>query len=462
MLTQDQATICALSTPPGSGAIALIRLSGKKVFPILAGIFSRDIQEVSSHTAHFGKIQEGTEVIDECLVTIFRAPTSFTGEDVAEIACHGSPYIQQRLLQLLQQKGARLAEPGEYTLRAFFNGKMDLSQAEAVADLVASGSKAAHDLAMHQMRGGFSRDIAQLRQELVDLASLIELELDFSEEDVEFADREKLTSTVSDILKKLRRLVDSFSVGNVLKKGVPVAIIGMPNVGKSTLLNALMKEDRAIVSDIAGTTRDAIEDEIDIRGVSFRFIDTAGIRETPDKIEAMGVERTFENIRKASVVLYMVDPLENSKEDVQQFLTTFQEQHADNEKKLVLVINKSDQDPEAARRFEELPRAGVPVVSISARDHQNLEALEEQLLSYIDQGTLSGQDTVITNARHHQALSQACEALERVQDGMNNELTGDMLALDIRNALHHLGEITGEVTTDELLGNIFSNFCIGK
>lgn len=410
----------------------------------------------------YGRIFDGNEVVDEVVLTLFKAPASFNGEDTVEFSCHGSPYILERVLGLLLKKGARIAEPGEFTLRAFLNGKMDLSQAEAVADLIASRSKASHKLAMHQMRGGFSREIDALRERLIHFASMIELELDFAEEDVEFADRDDLKSLVDELCEILRKLIDSFATGNVLKNGVPVAITGAPNQGKSTLLNALLNEERAIVSEIAGTTRDAIEDEITIGGVRFRFIDTAGIRETSDTIESMGISKALEKARTASVVLYLVDAAETTREEVNKFVAAFRTQLGEGAHRLIVVANKMDKakgsEAEIRNKFSDFN----DVVYLSALKKENLDALQQKLLEGVNAGAIEHGELMVTNARHHRALSQALEALADVRRGLDENITGDFLAIDIRKALHHLGEITGKITTDDLLGNIFSKFCIGK
>ncbi len=459
-MPQDQGTICARSTPPGVGAIAMIRISGPEAIPIVDGIFSKSLVQEEARKALFGKFREKDELIDEGLVTVFHGPNSFTGEDLVELSVHASPYVQERLLQCLLDKGCRMAEQGEFTMRAFFNGKMDLSQAEGVADLIASKSQAAHRMAMHQMRGGFSEDIKALRQRLIDLASLLELELDFSDEDVEFADRQQLEGTVEEIDGRLQKLIDSFSLGNAIKNGIPVAIVGVPNVGKSTLLNALMNEDRAIVSDIAGTTRDTLEDEVVLNGVSFRFIDTAGLRRTEDEVESLGVERTYRNVQKASVVLYMVDASAEEKEDVRQHLKNLQEEVGNGDQEVILVANKVDrlEDPSA---LEEEYKELCKLVLLSASEGRGVDALKQELVKMVEGGDV-GLDHMVTNERHYEALSKAKEGMERVKQGMEQGMTGDLLALDLRDALHHLGRITGEITTDDLLGNIFANFCIGK
>jgi len=464
----DQSTICAISTPPGVGGIAVIRLSGSKAVAITDNIFTSPNQEKTladqlANTLHFGTIRNGEKVIDEVVVSLFRAPHSFTGEDVVEISCHGSQYIQQAILELLLSKGARMAGPGEFTQRAFLNGKMDLSQAEAVADLIASTSAASHKLALNQMRGGFSQELIKLRGELLSFVSLIELELDFSEEDVEFADRTQLLELATRIEAMIGKLADSFKLGNVIKNGIPVTIAGETNVGKSTLLNALLNDERAIVSEIAGTTRDTIEDVINIRGVSFRFIDTAGIRTTADKIESMGIERTYQKIKQASIVLLLLDLTREPEkylknlEDVREHI---------NQQNLIIVGNKADQVDEAIVRkmLMDITLAdNEDMVFISAKKGHNIESLKSLLLETVNLSRLNNEeDVIVTNVRHFEALTQAREAIQRVLDGIHNGITGDFLSQDIRECMHYLGLITGEISTDEVLGNIFRNFCIGK
>jgi len=412
-------------------------------------------------------------MLDQVLVSVFRGPHSYTGEDVAEVSCHGSPYIQQQLIQLFLRSGARMAQAGEFTLRAFLYGKMDLSQAEAVADLIASGNEASHQLAIQQMRGGFSNELKMLREELLNFASLMELELDFAEEDVEFADRNRFSSLISRIEQVLKSLIDSFALGNVLKQGIPIAIAGAPNVGKSTLLNALLKEERAIVSEIAGTTRDSIEDEIAIGGIGFRFIDTAGIRETVDVIEGIGIQRTYDKIAGAQVVLYMADAASLRANDSTSSLLGSDvkkliEKYPD--KKIILVANKTDLLTEEERqlmpgRVEALfadNETMITLVPVSAKTGMGVENLKSQLLELINTGALRNNETVVTNSRHYDALLKALEAVQQVRQGMDAEIPGDLLAIDIRQVLYHFGEITGEITSDDLLGNIFANFCIGK
>jgi tRNA modification GTPase len=459
--TKRDDTICALSTASGVAAIGVIRISGKETFPISEKLFSKKLSDKKSHTVHFGTIKKDGRVVDEVVITIFKGPNSFTGEDTVEISCHGSPYIEEQILQACLDNGCRMAEPGEFTMRGFMNGKMDLSQAEAVADLISSSSKASHQLAMHQMRGGFSKDISALREKLIHFASMIELELDFSEEDVEFADRGDLKELVDEIRKVLRKLVDSFATGNVLKNGVPVTIVGAPNMGKSTLLNALLNDNRAIVSEIAGTTRDVIEDEMSIGGVGFRFIDTAGIRETSDTIETMGIEKTFEKVNQASIVLYMVDTVDSTRKEIIEVIEKFREKIDDKDKQLVIVANKIDKagDTEnVEKKFTGIEN----VIFLSALTRSNLDHLENKLLETVNTGVLNREESIVTNARHYEALSKALSSLDDVRTGLDNNITGDFLAIDIRKSLHHLGEITGEITTDDLLGNIFSKFCIGK
>ncbi len=461
-------TICALATS-GTGAIAVIRVSGPDTFPIMDKVFvpasaGKKLKDESPWTIHFGTIGENKEVVDEVMVSIFRAPHSYTGEDAVEISCHASPYIQQKILRLLISHGAEPAGPGEFTQRAFLNGKMDLSQAEAVADLVAAESEGAHRVALQQLRGGFSRQLQELRERMLHFISMIELELDFSEEDVEFADRGSLKELVEETLTLLHKLVDSFQLGNVLKNGVPVAIIGRPNVGKSTLLNALLKEDRAIVSDIEGTTRDSIEDTINLGGITFRFIDTAGIRETADTIENLGIRRTYQKIEQASIVLLLTEA-SDSAFVIRQSMGAIRDQLSGKGKELVLVVNKSDQlsDEELNKLVEQMElQSHERMIPVSAKTLFQIHELTELLLEIVQAGQARHQDVLISNIRHYHSLSSAAGALGRVSEGIDTSLPTDLLAQDIREALHFLGEITGEVTTDEILGNIFRNFCIGK
>jgi len=457
-------TIIALATPSGAGAIAVIRLSGSKAIAMVDASFksisTKKLVSQKTHTIHLGHVVEDSRVLDEVLVSVFKNPKSYTGEDVVEISCHGSSYIQQEIIQLFVRNGARIANPGEFTLRAFLNAKLDLSQAEAVADLIASDNKASHQIAMQQMRGGFSNEIKVLRDELLNFASLIELELDFSEEDVEFANRKQFEELLERIIKVLKHLIDSFSTGNVIKNGIPISIIGVPNVGKSTLLNALLNEDKAIVSDIAGTTRDAIEDEITIEGIKFRFIDTAGIRTTEDTIESIGIKKTFEKITQSQVVLYLLDSTKVTTETIQIFnseIRKIQEQYPD--KQLIVVANKMD---EADQEYIETSFVYPHTLFTSAKSGLGIDTLKAKLLEFVNTGALRNNDTIITNSRHYDSLLKALAEVQKVQQGMDANLSGDLLAIDIRQALYHFGEITGEITSDDLLGNIFANFCIGK
>ncbi|UJH67060.1 tRNA uridine-5-carboxymethylaminomethyl(34) synthesis GTPase MnmE [Allomuricauda sp. SCSIO 65647] len=459
--------IIALASPSGIGAVALIRISGPDTMAIAASLFQsvsgKDLAQQKTHTIHLGHIVDGDKVLDKVLVSIFKSPNSYTGEDVIEVSCHGSPYIQQQIVQLFLRNGCRTATAGEFTLRAFLNGKMDLSQAEAVADLIASDSEAAHQIAVQQMRGGFSNDINRLREELLNFASLIELELDFSGEDVEFADREKFEHLLVEISEVLKNLIDSFALGNVIKNGIPVAIVGEPNVGKSTLLNALLNEERAIVSDIPGTTRDTIEDQLSIGGINFRFIDTAGIRKTVDVVEEIGIRRTLEKIEQAKVVVYLLDAKNVKGPHSLSEIAAIQKKHPD--KALVVAANKVDELSEKEKSALVAILEGIKdakILLLSAQKGEGLEAFKNTLLEFVNIGSLSGNDTIVTNNRHYNALLKALEEIQKVKEGISNELSSDLLAIDIRQALFHLGEITGEVTTDDLLGNIFSNFCIGK
>jgi tRNA modification GTPase len=470
-----QETIVALATPSGAGAIAVIRLSGKDAITIAADIFQsvsgKDITKQKTHTIHLGHIVDtstssgqGGKVYDQVLLSIFKGPNSYTGENVIEISCHGSTFIQQQIIQLLLRKGTKMAQAGEFTLRAFLNGKLDLSQAEAVADLIASDNEASHQIAMQQMRGGFSNEIAKLREELLNFASLIELELDFAEEDVEFADRTQFHDLLERIEFVLKRLIDSFAVGNVIKNGIPVAIVGEPNVGKSTLLNALLNEERAIVSDIAGTTRDTIEDELVINGIGFRFIDTAGIRETKDVVESIGIQKTFEKIEQAQVVIYL---FESSKFQVSgsQYITEIEKiKNKYPLKQLIVVVNKIDliSDAGVNQIRLKLEKLDTKLVTISAKEKSGIDALKDELLSLVNTGALRNNETIVTNTRHYDSLLKALEEVQKVKWGLDSGISSDLMAIDIRSALHYFGEITGEVTNDELLGNIFANFCIGK
>ncbi len=465
MVFQD--TIVALATAPGSGAIAVIRLSGANALSLAANVFrsasGKDITKQKSHTLHLGYVEDEGKVYDQVLLSIFKGPNSYTGENVVEISCHGSAYIQQQIIQLLLRKGAKMAQAGEFTLRAFINGKLDLSQAEAVADLIASDNEASHQVAMQQMRGGFSNEIARLREELLNFASLIELELDFAEEDVEFADRTQFFELLNRIEFVLKRLIDSFAVGNVIKNGIPVAIVGEPNVGKSTLLNALLNEERAIVSDIAGTTRDTIEDELVISGIGFRFIDTAGIRETEDVVESIGIKKTFEKINQAQVVVYLVDSYQLSATDGEIARLKNEIGKIKNQfplKPLIIIANKADKL--TAEQSENILTDIEDVMLISAKENAGVERLKDKLLSFVNTGALHNNETIVTNSRHYDALIKALEEIQKVTFGLTSGVPADLIAIDIRQALYYFGEITGQVTNDELLGNIFANFCIGK
>jgi tRNA modification GTPase len=456
-------TIAALATAHGTGAIAVIRLSGKKSFGIIDRIFytkdlkPKKISPEKGYTVHFGLIAENGIVIDEVLVTKFNSPHSYTGEDSIEISCHGSIYIQQQILQLLLKYGARMAQPGEFTLRAFLNGKFDLSQAEAVADLIASNSGLSHQVAMQHMRGGFSSKIKVLRDHLINFASLIELELDFSEEDVEFADRSDLKKLIKTIIGIIEKLVTSFEVGNVIKHGIPVAIVGKPNAGKSTLLNVLLEDDRAIVSEIPGTTRDTIEDEITIEGVLFRFIDTAGIRTTTDVIEQIGVNKAFDAIKKSAIIIYLFDVHELSSGDLKMEIDLIKDHIGSSQ--LLIVGNKID-----VENLDDLKREynDFDVTYISAKEQRNIDELKSKLVNLFDARTVNTTDTIVTNARHAEALKRSATALEIVLKGLDKNIAGDLLAIEIRYALDELGSITGEVTNEDLLDSIFTRFCIGK
>lgn len=457
-------TIVALATAQGTSAIGVIRLSGENAIALCDVVFAtkslkkKNLSSKPSHTIHFGVLHDNEIIIDEVLVSLFKGPNSYTGENTVEISCHGSPFIEQQIIQLFLKQGAKIANHGEFTLRAFLNGKLDLSQAEAVADLIASNSSASHQVAMEQMRGGFSNKIKLLRQNLIDFASLIELELDFSEEDVEFADRSDLKNLVASIQRIVQRLIDSFEVGNVIKNGIPVAIVGKPNAGKSTLLNVLLQEEKAIVSEIPGTTRDVIEDEMIIDGVLFRFMDTAGIRDTTDIIESIGVERAYEQIRLSSIAIYLFDVHEITPNELKLIISEIQP-HLHNSQ-LVLVANKIDkEDMEYTyREFADYK----DMIFISAKEQTGIDELKKHLVTLFDNSTVNVTETIVTNARHVEALRNTNSALIKVLEGLNQNVTGDFLAMDIRQALHHLGTITGEISSDDLLSNIFSRFCIGK
>lgn len=464
----DQNTIVALATPSGAGAVSIIRMSGEKAISIAAEVFQsvsgKDITKQKTHTIHLGTIAEDGKIYDQVLLSIFKNPNSYTGENVIEISCHGSTFIQQQIIQLLLRKGCRMAQAGEFTLRAFLNGKLDLSQAEAVADLISSDNEASHQIAMQQMRGGFSSEISKLREELLNFASLIELELDFAEEDVEFADRTQFHELLNRIEFVLKRLIDSFSVGNVIKNGISVAIVGEPNVGKSTLLNALLNEERAIVSEIAGTTRDTIEDELVIGGIGFRFIDTAGIRETIDVIESIGIKKTFEKIEQAQVVLYLFESLKFQVSGSEYINEIEKVKNKYPLKPLIVVVNKVDliSSEERLELLQQLETLNVKQILLSAKNKEGIDELKNQLLSFVNTGTLRNNETIVTNTRHYDSLLKALEEIQKVKFGLHSGIPSDLMAIDIRQALYYFGEITGEVTNDELLGNIFENFCIGK
>jgi len=451
-------TIVALSTPPGIGAIGVIRLSGKEAISITNSVFSgKDLLKQDSHTLHFGLIKDGDMVIDEVVVSLFVAPKSYTKENVVEISCHGSNYIIQQIISLLIRRGASAAKPGEFTLRAFLNGGLDLSQAEAVADLISSDSQAAHSVAMNQLRGGFSTELNLLREQLIHFASMIELELDFSEEDVEFANRDQLQDLINKITLVINKLIRSFELGNVIKEGINTVIAGRPNAGKSTLLNALLNEDRAIVSEIAGTTRDTIEEVLNINGINFRLIDTAGIREATDTIEAIGVEKTMQKISQSAVLVYLFDVLNLSASEIKEDIASLHKPGVS----FVAVANKMDLSYSDRLKELNLP-ADINFISISAKENQGIEELKELIYNTAVGDKLSTNHTMVTNIRHVEALQKTQVALGSVANGLLNPVTSDFLAMDIKQALYYLGEITGQVTTDDLLENIFSKFCIGK
>lgn len=462
-------TICAISTAQG-GAIGCIRISGSEAINVVNKIFTpinkkKKLEEVKPYSIVFGKIFSVEEVIDEVLVSIFKAPHSYTGEDSVEIACHGSSYIMQEIMRLLISSGCRLAQPGEYTQRAFLNGKMDLSQAEAVADLIASTNASTHKIAMSQMRGGFSKELRDLREKLIMFTSMVELELDFSEEDVEFADRNQLMELCNNIDQRITKLINSFRVGNVIKNGIPVAIIGETNAGKSTLLNLLLNEDKAIVSDIHGTTRDVLEDTININGVTFRFIDTAGIRETTDVIESIGIERTFQKLSQSEMVLLVVDSTEKT-EKIEHIIDKVRPYCVD--KQLIIVLNKEElinqnKKEEIINLINSIDNGAVnEFIFISAKEQRNTKELENLLIKTSNLPKVTQNDTIVTNIRHYDALIKAKEAIDRVKEGINTRISGDFLSQDIREVIHHISDIAGEVTNDMVLQNIFKNFCIGK
>ncbi len=457
-------TIVAIATSEGVSAIGVIRMSGLETFSICGKVFKgKSIESMASHTVHYGFIVDGEEIVDEVMLTVFRAPKSFTTEDSIEISCHGSPYIQGRILQLLIRSGARLAQAGEFTQRAFMHGRIDLAQAEAVGDLIAAESRSQHNIALKQIRGGLSGEIGVLRQQLLDFASLIELELDFGEEDVEFADRSALVALVQGIITHIKPIIHSFQYGNAIKNGIPVAIVGRPNAGKSSLLNVLLNEERAIVSDIAGTTRDTIEEHFVINGISFRLIDTAGIRKTTDEIEAIGVRKTFEKIEKADTILYLFDSSVQTAEEVIADVQPMAGEH----QKMIVCASKSDlKDEQAIGKELERIQAGLQhaqlrLIAISAKKGQNIEELKQLLTADFEKAINTG-NTILTNARHFYALNEAKEALELVLGSIESHLTSDLIALEIKRALNALGEISGQISSQEILQNIFGKFCIGK
>ena len=458
-------SIIALATPSGIGAISVIRISGEDAINIVSKKFNsisgKKLKNQKTHTIHLGHIIENNRIIDEVLVSVFKNPSSYTGENVVEISCHGSSYIQQEIIQLFLKNGCRMADNGEFTMRAFLNGKMDLSQAEAVADVIASNSSASHQLAIQQMRGGITNELKDLRAKLLDFAALIELELDFSGEDVEFADRTKFKELVATISSVLKKLIDSFSFGNAMKNGIPVAIIGEPNVGKSTLLNSLFNEEKAIVSEIAGTTRDAIEDELIIEGVAFRFIDTAGIRQTNDIVESIGIKKTFEKAENAQLLIFLIDSNKfvGSKSTFLEEIETIKNRFPN--KRLLLIANKIDSLPEKQRK--EITTSVKDILLLSAKEKIGITTLLEELTSLVNRGALSNNEIIVTNSRHFEALNNALNAINSVQEGIDLEISTDLFSIDIRECLRHLGNITGEYDVDkDILGHIFSNFCIGK
>lgn len=463
---QHNDTICAVSTPYGSGAISIVRLSGQDAFGIAEKIWrlkdeKRKFSELKNHHAYLGTIlSEDGSPLDEAIMIIYKGPESYTTEDMVEFSCHGSTYIQNQLMQLLIRHGARTAQPGEFTLRAFLNGRIDLTQAEAIADLIASGSQAAHRLAIQQMRGGFSNKIKELRDKLLHFSSMLELELDFSEEDVEFANRKELKELLENIQSHIANLLESYKTGNILKSGIPVTIAGKPNVGKSTLLNIFLNEDKAIVTDIPGTTRDVIEDTMVINGTTFRFIDTAGLREGKDIIENIGIEKTYEKIEKASVIIYVFDINESKVEEIKDTITDFNKRFIDKNKKLIVVANKTDLLTSSPRGFRQLTE--FDPIFISAKRRENINLIIEKLTTFASQEINIEEGNIITTSRHYESLLKAQESLLHSQSGLNENNPADLVASDIRSALHYLAEITGEVTTEEILGNIFSKFCIGK
>lgn len=454
-------TICSISTAPGIGAIAVIRVSGEKAFPIVNQLFNAqtDFLGTSANRAKFAEIFDGDTLVDQVVFVKFAAPHSYDGEDMVEISCHGSRYIQQKILQMLLARGCRMAEPGEFTMRAFLNGKMDLPQAEAVSDLIDSQSETAHRLAVNQLKGGFSHKIAELREQFIHLAALLELELDFSEEDVQFADRKQIMDLLRHLKKEITQLTDSFKLGNALKSGIPVAIVGKPNVGKSTLLNALLGDDRAIVSDIPGTTRDTVEDTFTYHGTTFRFIDTAGIRTSEDEIENFGIERTFKAVENADIVLYLIDINATTIDDVEAEMTFIRQKINLEEKKILLVANKIDEMETLPRQFSEWDK--LETIFVSAKRKVNLEAIGEMLLRYVEERNVS-ENTLLTNARHYDIMRQILQDIENIEQGFENQQPTDLIAVDVHLILDKLGRLTGSISDNDVLNTIFSRFCIGK
>ena len=455
----NKETIIALATPNGLGAISVIRISGKNAIPTTEKLFkgkkNKILSKQKSHTVHLGHLLKKGHELDEVLITLFKGPHSYTGEDTIEISCHGSNYIQKEIIDLFIDNGIRVANPGEFTLRAFINGKMDLNQAEAVADLIASENEGSHKLAMQQMKSGFSEDLKKLRSELLHFSSMIELELDFSQEDVEFAERGEFKRLTNKIESELKILIDSFQSGNVLKNGISVAIAGKPNAGKSSLLNTLLNEDKAIVSDIPGTTRDSIEDALVINGINFRFTDTAGLRETVDIIESKGIERTIEKINNAKILLYLFDVNDTDINEIKSSTDSFKRKDL----KIILVRNKIDLKIENKNLLKELKNSEL--MEISATDSESVDKLKNRLVKEVD--ILNPYtDVIISNSRHYEALIKALKAIEEVNKGLKDNISGDLLSVDIRRSIEYLAEITGEITNDDVLGNIFANFCIGK
>jgi tRNA modification GTPase len=460
MFNED--TICAIATAAGRSAIAVIRISGKDSLQIAKKIFKPkkgSLENIKSHHLYYGVVYENDTIIDDVLLSYFKSPYSYTGEESIEISCHGSTYIQQKIIELLINNGARTAKAGEFTMRAFLNGKLDLSQAEAVADLIASHSKTSHSIAINQMRGGFSSKIKELREQLLNFASLIELELDFSEEDIEFADRNEMIKLINNLEVEVQSLINSFATGNVLKHGIPIAIIGKPNVGKSTLLNSLLNEDRAIVSEIPGTTRDTIEDIISIDGVTFRLIDTAGLRNSKDKIENIGIEKTYQKVEQASLILYVVDISQTTVEEIKEEVAELQKIIGDTNKRIIIVANKTDLLFQTPSHFNELLE--MEIIFISAKRKENINLISDALLKSVQTENIND-TTIVSNIRHYEALHHTLQSLIQIKEGFEKGISGDLIAIDIRKALYHLGQITGQVASDEILKNIFSNFCIGK